>query len=112
MWDWEGNTKQPWFRLGIGELFRYKDLILRFSKRDLLAGYQQTLIGPLWVIIQPLLTTLTYVLIFSRVARIGTDGVPPLLFYLPGIILWNYFSYCLNGTMNQFQINAHIFSKV
>lgn len=112
MWEWEVKTKQPWFRLGIRELFHYKDLILRFSKRDLLASYQQTLIGPLWVIIQPLLTTLTYVLIFSRVARIGTDDVPPLLFYLPGIILWNYFSECLNGTMNTFQYNAHIFNKV
>lgn len=112
MWDWEVKRKQPWLRLGVRELFRYKNLVLRFSKRDLLAGYQQTLIGPLWVIIQPLLTTLTYVLIFSRVARIGTDDVPPLLFYLPGIIMWNYFSECLNGTMNTFQHNAHIFNKV
>jgi len=112
MWDWEVKTKQPWFRFGIRELFHYKDLILRFSKRDLLASYQQTLIGPLWVIVQPLLTTLTYVLIFSRVARISTDNVPPLLFYLPGVILWNYFSECLNGTMGTFQYNTHIFSKV
>jgi len=112
MWDWEVKTKQPWFRFGIRELIHYKDLIFRFSKRDLLASYQQTLIGPLWVIIQPLLTTVTYVLIFSRVARISTDDVPPFLFYLPGIIMWNYFSECLNGTMNTFQHNVHIFSKV
>jgi lipopolysaccharide transport system permease protein len=112
MWDWEVKTKQPWFKFGIRELFHHKDLILRFSKRDLLASYQQTLIGPLWVVIQPLLTTLTYVLIFSRVARISTDDIPPFLFYLPGIILWNYFSECLNGTMNTFQYNANIFSKV
>lgn len=112
MWDWEVKTKQPWFKFGIRELFHHKDLILRFSKRDLLASYQQTLIGPFWVIIQPLLTTLTYVLIFSRVAKISTDDIPPFLFYLPGIILWNYFSECLNGTMNTFQYNANIFSKV
>src|SRR5690554_1062403 len=112
MWDWEVKTKQPWFKLGIRELFHYRGLILRFSKRDLLASYQQTLVGPFWVIIQPLLTTLTYVLIFSRVARIDTDGVPPLLFYLPGVILWNYFSECLNGAMNTFSYNAHIFNKV
>ncbi|MGV3762462.1 ABC transporter permease [Parapedobacter sp.] len=112
MWDWEVNTKRPWFKVGIRELSQYKGLILRLSKRDLLAGYQQTLIGPLWVVVQPLLTTLTYVVIFSRIARIGTDDVPPLLFYLPGIILWNYFSESLNGTMNTFHYNAHIFNKV
>jgi len=112
MWDWEVKTKQPWFRLGIRDLFHYKDLILRFTKRDLLASYQQTLIGPLWVVMQPLLTTLMYVLVFSRVAKISTDDIPPLLFYLPGVILWNYFSECLTGTMNTFQHNAYIFNKV
>ena len=112
MWDWEVKTQQPWFKLGIRELFKCKDLIFRFSKRDLLASYQQTLIGPLWVVVQPLLTTLTYVLIFSHVARISTDDVPPILFYLPGVILWNFFSECLTGTMNTFQYNAHIFNKV
>lgn len=111
-WDWQISKSQPWFRIGFRELLNYKDLILRFSKRDLIAGYQQTLIGPFWLILQPVLTTVTYVIIFSNVVKISTNGVPPLLFYLPGIITWNYFSECLISTMNTFQYNGHIFGKV
>lgn len=111
-WDWEIGKSQPWFRVGTRELLSYKDLILRFSKRDLLASYQQTLIGPFWLILQPILTTVMYVIIFSNVVKISTNGVPPLLFYLPGIIIWNYFSECLSGAMNTFQYNGHIFGKV
>lgn len=81
-------------------------------RRDLLASYQQTLIGPLWIVLQPLLATLVYVIIFSKVARLSTDGTPPLLFYLSGYIIWNFFTDCLNGTMYTFIFNAHIFNKV
>jgi len=110
--EWEIKPDQGWFRFGLKELFYKKGLILRFVRRDLLASYQQTLIGPLWIVLQPLLATLVYVIIFSRVARLSTDGTPPLLFYLSGYIIWNFFSDCLNGTMYTFIFNAHIFNKV
>lgn len=111
-WDWELNSKSPWFTLQLKEVFFYKDLILRLTRRDLLASYQQTLFGSLWVVLQPVLTTLIFVIIFSRIARISTDGVPPFLFYLPGVVMWNYFSETLGGTMNTFLANTHVFQKV
>lgn len=110
--EWEIKPDQGWFRFGLKELFYKKGLILRFVRRDLLASYQQTLIGPLWIVLQPLLATLVYVIIFSKVAKLSTDGTPPLLFYLSGYIIWNFFSDCLNGTMYTFIFNAHIFNKV
>jgi lipopolysaccharide transport system permease protein len=110
--EWEIKPDQGWFRFGLKELFYKKGLILRFVRRDLLASYQQTLIGPLWIVLQPLLATLVYVIIFSKVARLSTDGTPPLLFYLSGYIIWNFFTDCLNGTMYTFIFNAHIFNKV
>lgn len=110
--EWEIKPDHGWFRFGLKELFYKKGLILRFVRRDLLASYQQTLIGPLWIVLQPLLATLVYVIIFSKVARLSTDGTPPLLFYLSGYIIWNFFTDCLNGTMYTFIFNAHIFNKV
>ncbi len=81
-------------------------------RRDLIANYQQTLLGPFWIFLQPLLTTFVYWVIFSVVAKVSTDGIPPLLFYLPGIIAWSYFSDCLNGAMYTFIHNASIFEKI
>lgn len=111
-WEWEIRPEERWFGLNLRELFQYKDLLFRFVRRDILATYQQTILGPIWVFLQPLLTTLVYFIIFTKIANIPTDGIPPILFYLPGGIIWTYFSECLNGTMNTFVNNAYIFRKV
>ena len=111
-WQWEISSYRPWYRFNLRELFQYKDLLLRFVRRDILASYQQTLLGPVWVFLQPLFTTFVYFIIFSRVAKIPTDGIPPFLFYLPGSIIWSYYSDCVTTTMNTFQYNAYIFNKV
>jgi lipopolysaccharide transport system permease protein len=111
-WQWEISAHRPWFHLNLRELFHYKDLLFRFVRRDIIASYQQTILGPIWVFLQPLFSTFVYFIIFSRVAKIPTDGIPPFLFYLPGTIIWSYFADCVNATMNTFQINAYIFNKV
>lgn len=94
------------------DLWNYRDLIILFVKRDFVALYKQTILGPLWYLIQPLLTTITFTVIFGRIAKLSTDGMPHILFYLSGITLWNYFAECLNKTSNTFISNAHIFGKV
>src|SRR5450631_3867309 len=111
-WQWEISAHRPWFRFNLRELFQYKDLLFRFVRRDIIASYQQTILGPVWVFLQPLFTTFVYFVIFHRVAKISTDGIPPLLFYLPGIIIWSYYADCITTTMNTFQYNAYIFNKV
>jgi lipopolysaccharide transport system permease protein len=111
-WDWEVKPDEGWFHLQIWDLFQYKDLLLRFVRRDIIASYQQTILGPLWVFLQPIFTTLVYFVVFSRIAHLPTDGISPFLFYLPGSIVWNYFSDCLLATMNTFTQNSLLFSKV
>jgi lipopolysaccharide transport system permease protein len=111
-WQWEISAQHPWFRLNLRELIHYKDLLFRFVRRDIIASYQQTILGPVWVFLQPLFSTFVYFIIFSRVAKISTDGIPPLLFYLPGTIIWSYYADCIASTMNTFQNNAYIFNKV
>jgi lipopolysaccharide transport system permease protein len=111
-WQWEITAHRAWFRFNLRELIQYKDLIFRFVRRDIIASYQQTILGPVWVFLQPLFTTFVYFIIFSRVAKIPTDGIPPLLFYLPGTIIWSYYADCITTTMNTFQNNAYIFNKV
>jgi lipopolysaccharide transport system permease protein len=111
-WQWEITARQPWFKLNLRELFHYKDLLFRFVRRDIIASYQQTILGPIWVFLQPLFSTLVYFIIFSRVAKISTDSIPPILFYLPGTIIWSYYADCVAATMNTFQHNAYIFNKV
>ena len=101
-----------WFDLHLADLWRYRDLILLFVRRDFVALYKQTVLGPLWYVIQPLLTTLVFTIIFGRVARIPTDGLPPTLFYLAGLTPWNYFAGCLTKTSGTFISNANIFGKV
>ncbi|MEI6949511.1 ABC transporter permease [Paraflavisolibacter sp. H34] len=100
------------FDLRLQELWRYKDLVLMFVRRDFVANYKQTILGPIWFFLQPLLTTLTYVLIFGQVAKISTDGLPMMLFYLAGITIWNYFSETLTKTATVFKDNAAMFGKV
>lgn len=111
-WQWKIKAHSGWFQWNLHELWNYKDLLRRFVRRDLIASYQQTLLGPFWIFLQPLLTTLVYWLIFSVVARVSTDGIPAILFYLPGIIAWSYFLDCLNAVMYTFVNNTSIFAKI
>jgi len=104
-----GNS---WFNLKLRQIWNYRDLIMMFVKRDVVTIYKQTILGPLWFIIQPILTTLVFVIIFGRVAKISTDGIPHVLFYLSGITIWNYFAETLRLTSDVFKKNEQIFSKV
>lgn len=111
-WEWEISSGTKWFQWRLSEIWHNKDLLLRLVRRDLIANYQQTLLGPFWVFLQPVLTTLVYYLIFGRIVKVSTSGIPPMLFYLSGILFWGYFSDCLNGTMYTFLQNANVFNKV
>jgi lipopolysaccharide transport system permease protein len=106
------KPKSGWFDVKIAELWHYRDLTMLFVRRDFVAVYKQTILGPLWYIIQPLLTTVVFTIIFGNLARLPTDGLPPFLFYLSGVIAWRYFADCLNNTSNTFIGNAHIFGKI
>ena len=94
------------------ELVAYKDLIAMYVKRDIVTMYKQTILGPLWFVIQPILTTVMYMFVFGNLAGISTDGIPGPLFYFAGIILWNYFANCLNATSYTFTANQNVFGKV
>lgn len=94
------------------EIYRYKDLLKMFVKRDFITFYKQTILGPLWFFIQPIITTIIFVIIFGKLAGISTDGAPSTLFYLLGIIVWNYFADCLNNNSKVFLDNQGIFGKV
>jgi lipopolysaccharide transport system permease protein len=98
--------------LRLDEVWRYRDLVAMFVRRDFVANYKQTVLGPIWFFLQPLLTTLTYILIFGRVAGLSTDGLPMLAFYLSGVTIWNYFAETLNKTATVFRDNAQMFGKV
>ena len=112
VWDLEIKPRNAIWDLNLRELWHYKDLIILFVRRDFVAQYKQTVLGPLWHLIQPVLTTAMFLLLFTRIASIPTDGIPPVLFYLSGITIWNYFSTCLINTSNTFVANAGIFGKV
>jgi lipopolysaccharide transport system permease protein len=111
-WDLTIRPKTGWFDLHLGDLWRYRDLVAIFVWRDFVAQYKQTVLGPLWHLIQPLFTTLLFTVVFGRVAKLPTDGVPPVLFYMAGITCWNYFAECLNRSSGTFIQNAAIFGKV
>jgi lipopolysaccharide transport system permease protein len=111
-WDLIIQPRKKLLDIDLKALWRYRDLIALFVKRDFVSKYKQTLLGPLWFIIQPALTTLMFALVFSRIARISTDGLPPLLFYMSGTVAWTYFSTCLNSTSNTFITNSNLFGKV
>lgn len=111
-WDLIIEPKQNLLDLKLAQVWRYRDLLLLLVKRDFIAFYKQTILGPIWFFIQPLFTTVTYVFIFSKLAGLSTDGVPPVLFYLAGITAWGYFSDCLIKIANVFQTNASLFGKV
>ena len=111
-WDIVIRPQRDWWDLRLGELWRCRDLIWLFVWRDFVAIYKQTILGPLWYIIQPILTTLVFTVIFGNIAKLSTDGLPPFLFYLAGTTVWSYFSACLTSTSNTFVANAGLFGKV
>jgi lipopolysaccharide transport system permease protein len=106
------RPRHPWFHLEVGEVWRYRDLVRLFVRRDFVAQYKQTILGPLWFFLQPLFTTLVFTVVFGRIAKIPTDGIPDFLFYLSGTVCWGYFSACLVETSDTFVKNAPIFGKV
>ncbi len=106
------RPKRSLLDLQLSELIRYRDLLFIFVKRDFISIYKQTVLGPLWFFIQPVLTTLMFTFVFGKVAGLSTDGTPMVLFYLAGITCWNYFAEILNKTSNTFIENQHIFGKV
>lgn len=116
------NTSESWdeiivpndkiLKLNLKQVWRYKDLLKLFVRRDIVAQYKQTILGPLWYFIQPLLTTFIFTVVFGNIAKLSTDGIPPMLFYLAGVTNWNYFADCLNKTATTFKDNQQIFGKV
>lgn len=111
-WDFRIQALDTPFKLGLRDVWNYRDLLMLFVKRDIVTVYKQTILGPLWFFIQPILTTVTFMFVFGNLAGISTDGVPQILFYLGGITIWNYFNELLTQTSKTFTENAPIFGKV
>ena len=111
-WTTEIRPKDSLLSVDFKEIWRYRDLMMLFVKRNIITQYKQTVLGPLWFLIQPLMTTVMYMVVFGGIAKISTDGLPQPLFYLAGISFWQYFADCLNKTSNTFVSNAGIFGKV
>lgn len=106
------ESKHSLFDLKFGEVWAYRDLVYMLVKRDFVTSFKQTVLGPIWFFINPIFTTIIYLVVFGGIAGLSTDGAPKLLFYLSGVTLWNYFSSCLTSTSNVFTSNANIFGKV
>ena len=111
-WDIVIKPSKGFVNINLKELIKYKDLIILFVKRDFVTFYKQTILGPLWYILQPLINTIVFTIIFGNLAKIPTDNLPPFLFYMAGNIIWGYFAFCLNSTSTTFSQNADIFGKV
>jgi lipopolysaccharide transport system permease protein len=111
-WDIIITPRRSIFSLNLREVWNYRDLLSLFVRRDIVAQYKQTILGPLWYFIQPMLTTIMFTIVFGNLAGISTDGIPPMLFYLAGITNWNYFAECLNKTSTTFRDNQNLFGKV
>ncbi|MDN5627159.1 MAG: ABC transporter permease [Weeksellaceae bacterium] len=111
-WTETIGSSHSLFDLNLKEVWRYRDLVYMFVKRDFVSGFKQTILGPVWFFINPIFTTLVYLVVFGNIANLSTDGAPKILFYLAGVTLWNYFSSCLTGTASVFTSNAGIFGKV
>jgi lipopolysaccharide transport system permease protein len=111
-WDLVIEPQSSIFDLNLKDVWRYRDLLVMFVRRDFISSYKQTILGPIWFFIQPLLTTLTFTFVFGNLAGISSDGLPRPLFYMAGITAWNYFSDCLTKTSSVFSANASIFGKV
>lgn len=111
-WDLIIEPHKKWYDLQLKDVWHYRDLIGLFVRRDFVSRFKQTILGPLWFVIQPLLTSIVFTVIFGNIAKLPTDGLPQMLFYMSGTVLWQYFAGCLNGTSNSFTSNAAIFGKV
>lgn len=111
-WDLVIRPRVGWLDLNLREVWRYRDLIGLFVKRDFIAQYKQTILGPIWHLIQPVMTTIVFIVVFTNIAGIPTDGAHPVVFYMAGLTLWTYFSGCLTATSSTFVSNAGIFGKV
>jgi lipopolysaccharide transport system permease protein len=111
-WDLIIEPQSSVFKLNLRDVWRYRDLLGLLVKRDFISFYKQTILGPIWFFVQPIFTTLTYIIVFYKLAGLKTDDLPPVLFYMTGIVAWNYFSECLNKTSTVFKDNANIFGKV
>ena len=112
IWTEEIKAESSLFAINFREIWHYRDLLLMLVKRDFITFYKQTILGPLWFIVQPLLTTAIFIILFGNIAKLSTDGIPQLAFYLSGITIWNYFSESLTKTSSVFTANASIFGKV
>jgi len=106
------EASKSWFRVPWRELLHYRDLLFLLVRRDFVSRYKQTILGPAWFVIQPLVTTLVFTVIFGSIAKISTDKLPPMLFYLCGMLAWQYFAQCMQGTSTTFVTNAGLFGKV
>lgn len=106
------KPKTGWFDINLKEIWQYKDLIYMFLKRNFTSSYKQTILGPLWFLISPLMTSSMFTVVFGQIAKISTDGVPQFLFYMAGNTAWSYFSACLTSTSVTFTGNAALFGKV
>jgi lipopolysaccharide transport system permease protein len=111
-WDLILKPKRHLFDVNLKQVYDYSDLLFLFVKRDIITTYKQTVLGPIWFFVQPILTMVIYVFVFGNIAKISTDGIPQPLFYLSGIVLWNYFAESFNQTADTFTKNANIFGKV
>ena len=111
-WDLIIQNKSSLFRLDLHEVWRYRDLLRMYVKRDIITFYKQTILGPMWFFIQPIMTTIMFMFVFGGIAGISTDGVPQAVFYLAGLVCWNYFADCLTKCSDTFNANQQIFGKV
>jgi lipopolysaccharide transport system permease protein len=111
-WDTVIQPRNSLFRLDLDEVWRYRDLLVMYIRRDIVTFYKQTILGPLWFVIQPLFTTLMFMFVFGGIAGISTDGLPQPLFYMAGLLCWNYFADCLNRCSDTFNANQQVFGKV
>jgi len=111
-WTEEINSHDSLFTINFKEVWQYRDLLIMLVKKEYITFYKQTILGPIWFFVQPILTTLIYVLLFGQIAKLSTDGSPQIAFYLSGITLWNYFSECLTKTSSVFKDNAAVMGKV
>ena len=111
-WDLTITSHRGWFELNFGELWQYRDLLWIYFRRNIITEYKQTILGPIWIFIPPVITTLLFTVIFGKIAQLSTDGLPGPLFYMSGIVIWNYFSSSFSGTSNSLSGNAGLFGKV
>ncbi|MEO7961263.1 MAG: ABC transporter permease [Ginsengibacter sp.] len=111
-WDWENSAKTSYWGFRFKELVSFRHLLFSLVRREFLLSYQQTLLGPFWIVFQPLLTLVTYILVFTKMIGVSVGTIPPVLFYFSGILLWNFFSDSFGGIYNTFRDNIQLFSKV